>query len=184
MENLIQFFNDFLEVYLVNSFSLYSIFYLILRIILKKEQKLLSFDREVCRIFPFIGIFYALSFALTFLMDYYDGLTYDQYEIRYLKYIFISSVIWLILSQLFWFKKIQQNITIRIIVSFIGLMTVPKLVMIFETMFLRDYLPSSYSLSISDIVIMFFLQIISILTITSISIGIQKLIKKKPLIIN
>lgn len=61
----------------------------------------------------------------------------------------IQPLIYVVLSQILWFSKINKNVIIRIIIGLLFLTTIQDYI-VKVTALHRDYLPSSWSVSIYD----------------------------------
>ncbi|MBP1224694.1 hypothetical protein JOD96_003277 [Flavobacterium sp. 1355] len=141
------------ELILLDFFSAYgltTILFLILSLFIKKNF-LKKVDVHSNHFISFIGIVYLIVWIIATIVELYFR---EEESRNYLlnrmfgKYWFgfwLQPLIWFSITQLLRFKTIQKNILFRLIFSFLLIISIEKMVIIF-TSFHRDYLPSSWTM--------------------------------------
>lgn len=145
------------EAYLFGFGLIYSSFFVF------GQSKKLDLFITSFKLIPLIGCFFFLStlinYLLIFFSSWYSGTEYDQYA--FVGYDFFG-VFWVTMlfsclyvfvpTQLFWLKKIKNSRFLLFLLTFFFLFSLERVV-IFISFFHRDYLPSSWAMYTSDIVL-------------------------------
>lgn len=148
---IILFYLEFLPQDIFTAFGIYTLIYLILKA-LNKNQKLISFDFSARKFIILNGLVYFTAWITRTIYFYFqnsgenqkelDELMFGQYSLQF----WFQPIFWLILSQLYRVKLLSENTIFRILSSLSLLISLDKLI-IFLSVFHRDYLPSSWSIS-------------------------------------
>ena len=130
------------------TFGIYSVSYLLISIFTKKEI-LYKLDDEVCKLIIFIGIIYFLVWTTAIFISFSNNESrtslinriFGKYWIGF----WLQPIIWIAMTQLLIFKKIQKNWFLRLLFSFFFIFSFERIVIITTTLH-RDYLPSSWTM--------------------------------------
>ena len=153
MANYIFDFCNILRIDLFYTLGFYSIIYFITTRFIKDETLLNKFDGFAIIAIIYGGvIWFGLLIIGTFLwyfelddevnkIDYLDRIFYSTYSFYY----WGQYIYWFILTQLFRLKKISKNLILRILISFLFVLTFERIIILITTIH-RDYLPSSWSI--------------------------------------
>lgn len=136
-------------------FGVYSIFYFILKNIFKESKALAEFDKSAIRVVLYVGIIW-FAVWLFGLYSYYSNLELEPEQLEYLNYITgkyafpfsFQPLFWLSLTQLFRLKFVRMYLFFRIVISILFAVSIEKLI-IWTTLFHRDYLPSDHIVGIN-----------------------------------
>ncbi|CAD0004918.1 hypothetical protein [Flavobacterium chungangense] len=145
-----------LKLFLTDLFFAFSIFTLLFFIvsIFSKKAFLKNLDEEVSRFIVFTGIIYAVLLVVEIFINLnssdQEG-RFSYYELIFGKYwvtFWIEPLVWILMTQLLRFKKIRRNVFLRLLFSFIFILTIENIIS-FYSLFNRDYLPSSWRIKSS-----------------------------------
>lgn len=141
-------------------FGIYSIFIFLIKSNFSNATKIKieKFDNSACSIIPIIGLIYLLNWLGTLFFQY--NIIADSSEIYQLKSRLFRTYwigYWLqpslfIASQLLWFKKLRKIILIRFLIALTLIFSIESFV-VYLTFSQRDYLPSTWSISLSSRII-------------------------------
>lgn len=109
------------------------------------------------------GIFYFILAAKDAYAYFFDGTSYMASNVAgsvYILHTFLPPVITLLLTQLFWIKKLYMKKAALITFALLLVILPSQRVMFFVTSLHRDYLPSSWSMDPVDMIIEALLNII------------------------
>jgi molybdopterin-containing oxidoreductase family membrane subunit len=132
------------------AFGLYSFLFLILSIFIKKIA-FYQFDNQAKMFISFVGVLYIIFWSLGTIVYYIDcnpeekSAMIDRMFGKYWFSIWIQPLFWFALSQIFRIKFLSKNILIRIFASFFLIFSIERLIII-NSSFHRDYLPSSWTM--------------------------------------
>lgn len=137
-------------------FGIYSILFLIGRPLLSESKKSFfdKIDNSACIVSAIIGVLYLVGMLSNTLFEY---LSIEDPVERYLMNDRLLGKYWIgywiqpslfLFSQLLWFRKIRKIKFIRFIIAILMITSIESIV-VYLTSLHRDYLPSSWSMSIS-----------------------------------
>ncbi len=130
------------------AFSLYSFIYIIISTFIKNE-KIDIVDETANKIIAFAGIVFLLIWISLLLKNYFESSEYDRSGMiqrmfgRYWFGYWLQPLLWISLSQLLRFKKVQKQKILRIIFSVLFIVSIEQYIILL-TSFQSDYLPSSF----------------------------------------
>ena len=130
------------------AFSLYSFIYVIISTFIKNE-KIDIIDETANKIIAFSGIVFLLIWISLLLKNYIESSEYDRSGMiqrmfgRYWFGYWLQPLLWISLSQLLRFKKVQKQKILRIIFSVLFIVSIEQYIILL-TSFQSDYLPSSF----------------------------------------
>lgn len=148
-ENIILFL-QIITVDFFTAFGLYSLLFLFLSIFTKKPF-LYKLDEEAKKFISFVGIIYLMVWIIGIFVFYTESNVEEQNNMlnrmfgKYWVGFWVQPILWFSITQLVRIKKICRNVILRIIFSFLLLISIEKYVIII-TSFHRDYLPSSWTM--------------------------------------
>lgn len=135
-------------------FGVYSIFILLIKPLFSDATKIKieKFDNSACSIIPVIGLIYLLNWLGTLFFQYNN--LEDSAEIYQLKSRLFGTYwfgYWLqpslfLSSQLLWFKKLRKIIVIRFLIALTLTFSIERI--IYLTSLHRDFMPSTWSVSL------------------------------------
>lgn len=167
------------------AFGLYTFLFLIVSIFTKKPI-LKKIDEEANGFIAFAGVIYFTVWIIGIFVFYADSNTEEQTSMlnrMFGKYWFgywVQPLLWVSLTQLLRIKTIRKNVLLRILFSFLLIVSIERFV-ILVTAFHRDYLPSSWTMY-SDLDIYpsnFFLMLLAKILMFLLFVGIYYLIKSR-----
>ena len=129
------------------AFGLYSLFFLIVSIFFKKSF-LFKVDEEAKKFISFVGIIYFIIWIIGIIVFYAESNLEEQNSMlnrMFGKYWFgfwLQPIVWFLITQLLRIKRVAKNVFLRMIFSFLLIISFEKYVIII-TSFHRDYLPST-----------------------------------------
>lgn len=132
------------------AFGLYSLLFLIVSIFTKKLI-LQKVDEEATQFISFTGIIYYLGWIIGVLIFYLESDLEEQTNMlnrmfgQYWFGILLQPILWLIITQLLRIKIIRKNVLLRILFSFLLIISIERLVILTTTLH-RDYLPGSFTM--------------------------------------
>ncbi|KRB59853.1 hypothetical protein [Flavobacterium sp. Root186] len=132
------------------AFGLYSILYLIVSIFIKKPI-LYKIDEEAVKFISLAGVIYFAVWIIGIFVFYAESNPEEQNDLinrlfgKYWFGIWFQPILWFALTQLLRFKKVSKNALLRIVFSFLLIVSIEQFI-IFITSFHRDYLPSSWTM--------------------------------------
>lgn len=148
-ENIILFF-QIITVDFFTAFGLYSLLFLFLSIFIKKTF-LYILDEEIKKFISFVGIVYLIVWIVGIFVFYTESNVEEQNSMlnrMFGKYCFgfwVQPILWFSITQLLRFKRLWKNVILRIIFSFLLIISIEKYIIII-TSFHSDYLPSSWTM--------------------------------------
>ena len=131
------------------SFGFYSILYLLMSLFTKSEL-LKSIDDYSCKIITYSGLLFLLVWMSLVVSTYLQSSAEEQSGMmnrmfgRYWFGYWLQPVLWISLTQFFRFKTVRRSRFLRILFSFIFMVSIEQFVIIVTSLH-RDYLPSSWS---------------------------------------
>jgi hypothetical protein len=135
------------------AFSIFTLLFFNLSIFIKTKI-LKNIDEEVLDFIAFSGIVFLVLFAAEIFMNLtnpdQDGrLSFrDLIFGKYWPTFWIEPLVWVLMTQLLRLEKIRKNVFLRLIFSFVFIITIENLIS-FYSVFNHDYLPSSWSMKSS-----------------------------------
>lgn len=132
------------------AFGLYTILYLLISIFIKNPT-LLKIDEEAVQFISLTGIVYFLVWIIGICIFYTESNLEEQSIMinrmfgRYWFGFWFQPVLWFVVTQLLRFKKVSKNVFLRLIFSFVLIISIERFVIIVIS-FHRDYLPSSWTM--------------------------------------
>ncbi|UUF13765.1 MULTISPECIES: hypothetical protein [Flavobacterium] len=132
------------------AFGLYSILYLIVSIFVKKPI-LYKIDEEAVKFISLAGVIYFAVWIIGIFVFYAEKNSEEQSAMlnrlfgEYWFGIWSQPILWFALTQLLRFKKVSKNALLRMIFSFLLIVSIERFI-IFISSFHRDYLPSSWTM--------------------------------------
>ncbi|MCD9575066.1 hypothetical protein [Flavobacterium soyae] len=132
------------------AFGLYSILYLIVSIFIKKPI-LYKIDEEAVKFISLAGVIYFAVWIIGFFVFYAESNPEEKSDMlnrmfgKYWIGYWTQPILWFALTQLLRFKKVSKNALLRIVFSFLLIVSIEQFI-IFITSFHRDYLPSSWTM--------------------------------------
>ncbi|MFB9077089.1 hypothetical protein ACFFLS_03395 [Flavobacterium procerum] len=138
------------------AFSIFTILFLILSIFIKNDF-LRKLDQETTYFISFIGLVYLLLLFIGKLIEFNtanDGNRLFVEEELFGKYWYIfwfEPLIWVLMTQLLWIKKVRKNVFIRLFFSALFIVTIEHIIDI-AVFFTNDYLPSSWRIKSSTFI--------------------------------
>lgn len=148
-ENIILFL-QIITVDFFTAFGLYSLLFLFLSIFTKKIF-LYKLDEEAKNFISFVGIVYFIVWFVGIFIFYTESNAEEQNSMlnrmfgKYWVGFWVQPILWFSITQLLRIKKIWKNVLLRIIFSFLLIISIEKYIIII-TSFHRDYLPSSWTM--------------------------------------
>ncbi|RZJ50656.1 MAG: hypothetical protein EOO44_15940 [Flavobacterium sp.] len=167
------------------AFGLYTLLYLLLSIFVKKPQ-LYKIDKEAVQFISFVGIVYFLVWIIGTIVFYAESNPEEKSYMlqrmfgKYAIGFWLQPILWFTITQLLRFRKIYKNVFLRILFSFLLIISIEKFVIVMIS-FHRDYLPSSFTMY-NDIGIYpsnFFLALLFKIILFLIFVGLYYIIKKQ-----
>lgn len=167
------------------AFGIYTILFLIVSLFVKKPQ-LYIVDQEAVHLISFVGILYFLVWLIGIFVFYAESNSDDQTQMinrMFGKYWFgfwLQPILWFTLTQLLRFKKVKKNAILRVIISFLLIVSIERFIILLTT-FHRDYLPSTWTMY-NDIGIYpsnFFLSLVMKVMLFLLFVGIYYFVKKQ-----
>lgn len=161
-----------LEAILPDFFSAYGLttILILLLSILVKNNFLKKFDYSSSRFISFIGVLYLIVWIIGIIIDFnirdQEGKNYLLQRMfgRYWFGFWLQPILWFSITQLLRFRTIQKNIFLRLLFSFVLILSIEKIVMLTDS-FSNDYLPSSWTMSSSIYPSNIFLEILLKITV-------------------
>ena len=132
------------------AFGLYSLFFLLLSLFIKNVV-LQKIDNEMTKFISFVGAVYFIAWIIGVFIFYAESNTEEQNSMlnrmfgKYWFGIWTQPILWFLVTQLLRVKRFCKNIFLRILFSFILIISIERFI-IFITFFQRDYLPSSFTM--------------------------------------
>jgi hypothetical protein len=132
------------------AFGLYSLFFLIASIFFKKSF-LFKVDEEAKKFISFVGIIYFIIWIIGIIVFYAESNLEEQNSMlnrifgKYWFGFWLQPIVWFLITQLLRIKRVAKNVFLRIIFSFLLIISFEKYVIII-TSFHRDYLPSTWTM--------------------------------------
>lgn len=132
------------------AFGLYTILYLLISIFIKNPT-LLKIDEEAVQFISLTGIVYFIVWIIGICIFYTESNLEEQSNMinrmfgRYWFGFWFQPVLWFVVTQLLRFKKVSKNVFLRLIFSFVLIISIERFVIIVIS-FHRDYLPSSWTM--------------------------------------
>lgn len=135
-------------------FGIFSILFVITSFFVKKDSFVHKTDGYACKLISFMGILFFLIFTLTILMVFF-GVNEEQKQSltnrmfgNYWFGFWLQPFLYVFLPQLLRFEKIRKSRIIRLVLSIFFIVSIERYVILVTSLH-RDYLPSSWSMSIS-----------------------------------
>lgn len=139
-------------------FGVYTMVMIVLRPLLPEKHKSLieEFDNSACIITPLIALIYLGVWISTLLgtqntfeePNGFQQIKSSWVSVSYLSY--LPQVIIVLSSQLLWFKRLRSIILIRFLIALLLMIPTERFLTYIAISADRDYLPSSWSVSLSD----------------------------------
>lgn len=132
------------------AFGLYSIFFLFISIF-TKNVIISKIDKEATNFITFAGVVYLIVWIIGLFVFYSVSNTEDRTHMlnrmfgKYWFGIWSQPILWFLVTQLLRIKSIYKNIFLRILFSFILIISIERLTIIITSLH-RDYLPSSWTM--------------------------------------
>lgn len=132
------------------AFGLYSLLFLIVSIF-TKNAALYKVDNEAAKFISFTGLVYFAVWIIGLFVFYFESNIEAQNSIlnrmfgRYWFGIWAQPILWLLVTQLLRIKKVYKNIFLRILFSFLLIISIERYIIIITSLH-RDYLPSSWTM--------------------------------------
>lgn len=132
------------------AFALFTIFYLLVSVFIKKPI-LQKIDDEAVQFIALSGIVYFLVWIIGIFVFYAESNLEEQSVMvnrmfgRYWFGVWLQPILWFAVTQLLRFKKVRKNALLRIVFSLVLLISIEKLVILITSLH-RDYLPSSWTM--------------------------------------
>ncbi len=124
------------------AFGLYSLLFLIISI-LTKNSILYKVDEEASNFISFVGVIYFTIWIIGIFVFYFESNAEEQNLLlnrlfgKYWFGIWAQSILWFLITQLLRIKRVYKNIFLRILFSFILMVSIERFV-IFITSFHRE----------------------------------------------
>lgn len=130
-----------------------------------QNKKLVNFDKSTCFITSIFGLSFIFVFFLNIILEYQsvvkemeisqlDAKIFGQYWLGYW-----LSLILVIPIQLLWIKKVRENSWLRLLIGISQIISIEYFITFFSS-FHRDYLPSSWSISLGSGILSLFWDIV------------------------
>ncbi|NDI99540.1 hypothetical protein GWA97_10685 [Flavobacterium sp. LaA7.5] len=122
-----------------------------------------TFIVTAIKLLLFSGIIYFILAAKDAYFLYFNGTSYEHFNVQYKDYLFyllFQPFIYLLLSQVFWIKKLRTNKAALITFSVLLLIVPSQWLFSMVTAFHKDYFPGSVSESILTTVLQVVLNIV------------------------
>jgi molybdopterin-containing oxidoreductase family membrane subunit len=167
------------------AFGLYTLLFLIVFIFTKK-QFLKTLDEEASGFISFVGVIYFLVWIIGIFVFYAESNIEEQNSMlnrmfgKYWVGYWVQPILWFSITQLLRIRTIRKNVLLRILFSFLLVLSIEKFVILI-TAFHRDYLPSSWTMY-SELDIYpsnFFLLLLAKIMMFLLFVGIYYLIKSR-----
>ncbi|MDX6183545.1 hypothetical protein SGQ44_14910 [Flavobacterium sp. Fl-77] len=132
------------------AFGLYSLFFLLLSIFIKNVV-LYKIDNEAIKFISFVGVVYFIVWIIGLFVFYAESNTEEQNIMlnrmfgKYWFGIWTQPILWFLVTQLLRVKRIYKNIFLRILFSFMLIISIERFILL-TISFHRDYLPSSWTI--------------------------------------
>ncbi|MBP4136557.1 hypothetical protein [Flavobacterium geliluteum] len=132
------------------AFGLYTLLFLLLSIFIKNVV-LYKIDNEATKFISFVGAVYFIVWIIGLFVFYAESNTEEQNSMlnrmfgKYWFGIWMQPILWLLITQLLRIKRICKNIFLRILFSFMLIISIERFVILITSLH-RDYLPSSWTM--------------------------------------
>ncbi|SHM01215.1 hypothetical protein [Flavobacterium chilense] len=132
------------------AFGLYSILFLIVSIFLKKPL-LAKIDDEAVKFISLVGIIYFTIWIIGIFVFYAENNPEEKISMinrmfgKYWIGFWSQYILWFVITQSLRFRRIRKNVLLRILFSFLFILSIEKIIILTVT-FHRDYLPSSWTM--------------------------------------
>lgn len=132
------------------AFGLYSILFLIVSIFLKKPL-LAKIDDEAVKFISLVGVIYFTIWVIGIFVFYAENNPEEKISMinrmfgKYWIGFWSQSILWFVITQSLRFRRIRKNVLLRILFSFLLILSIEKIIILTVT-FHRDYLPSSWTM--------------------------------------
>ncbi len=152
MSNVLSFSLKVICVDLMPGFGIYSLLFWIVRLLPNECERLIQFDKSVTKLVIYLGVTFGFLFVARLL--YYYITSNSELDIAQLKNrlfgpyafgVWLQPVFWVLITQLLRIRILRVSILYRVIMSLLFIFSFERIV-IFTSLFHRDYLPSSWSM--------------------------------------
>ncbi|KUJ60734.1 hypothetical protein AR687_17065 [Flavobacteriaceae bacterium CRH] len=167
------------------AFGLYSLLFLIVSIFTKRLI-LQKVDEEATQFISFAGVIYFSVWIIGLLVFYFESNLEEQSRMfnrmfgPYWLGFWLQPILYFVITQLLRIKRIRKNALLRILFSFLLIISIERFV-ILTTALHRDYLPSSWTMY-NDLDIYpenYFLMLLAKILIFLVFVGVYYLIKSR-----
>lgn len=129
-----------------------------------------QFDQSVCLMIPIVFIIFILTTIIDLMIQYNQVWNTSEFDVLYTRVFgkywlgyWIQPILFLS-SQLLWFQHVRKNVWIRLFIGIVLLISVEQII-IYLTSLHREYLPSTWSITLSDRILSWTVDFISFLVI-------------------
>lgn len=148
MDAIIDLLIEFITLDIFIGYGLYTLIGIIIALVWKKDF-LKRLDCSANQVVGISGILYLMAISSCFIFSLFDS-SRDHYWGMY----WVQSLIWILISQLLWIKKIRTIRGLRFIFAVLFIFSIERYIIV-ATSFHKDYLPSSWHSFTSPIQILF-----------------------------
>jgi hypothetical protein len=125
-------------------FGLYSILYVLITLFKKDIRLLETVDLNSARFIVFSGIIYFLSIIIWTVISVATLHDFDTGRTQFWWAPWLQSLLWILITQLFWIKKIRNVKILRVVIAILLIVSFEMYVII-VTSFHRDYVPEIWT---------------------------------------
>ena len=122
-------------------FGLYSILYVLITLFKRDIRLLETVDLNSARFIVFAGIIYFLSIIIWTIISSYD---FDSGRRQFWWTPWLQPLLWILITQLFWIKKIRNIKILRVVISILLIVSFEMYVIIVTSLH-RDYVPETWT---------------------------------------
>lgn len=153
---------DFVNIIYVDffiGFGLYSILYLIISQFIKNKTKINFLDKIAINLVVFAGIIYFLGWIIGLYFTFQEISEEEKQSIlnrmfgRYWFGFWLQPILWISATQILRIEKIRNSKLLRLIFSFIFILSIERFTIILVSIH-RDYIESSSGMGMFDILIL------------------------------
>jgi hypothetical protein len=149
---IISFILEFIRLDIFGGYASFSILLIVSSFFTNNKRLLVQASQTSNSLLKISGLIYFVLFVTLMVIGFKTAATaydlycwYNRITGPYWWAYWLSPVLWLIVTQLLWSKKVAASKAMRILISLIMIFDIEKFV-IFMTSFHRDYLPSSWTM--------------------------------------
>lgn len=135
-------------------FGVFTILFVIVSFFVRKDHFVFKIDEQACRFISFMGVVFCAIFMMGIFLLFMNGTEEEKQSMidrmfgHYWLGFWLPPLLYIFLPQLLRLEKIRNSKIIRLILSIFFIISIERYVILMTSLH-RDYLPSSWNLSIS-----------------------------------